>query len=156
MGSLFVADGVRVLARSALQKIGAQVNDALGLATAPATHDFVHHPAVAVLHELLEELRAAGVHTVIFVAPVNTDRIARLHLTGEIGLDEHLVELRRAIGASRDEWLDAHASFRDRDFRDALHVKAPAVAELGAQIARRLRDRLDVEEARSADSRSAR
>ena len=162
--TLCLAEGVRLLAERAVRSIGAGLNLALTLqqrstreivgrytpravnadiARAWYGHDLASHPAAAAFRQLLQELRSAGVVTIFFVAPIDTDRLEALGVAGELAVPERLAALQQAIGAQASEWLDFHAAFRRDDFRDAVHMRPVALYQVAFTIARRVAERLN-------------
>jgi hypothetical protein len=151
LDALDVANGVNIRGRGLLTDSGHAVNRELGLpaervnytrtldaarAIASYENDFADHWMAAMLRELLRGLRAAGVTTVLFVTPVNVDRIAELGLTERLDLTTRIEDLRRAVGATGAEWRDLHAAVRAPEFRDeSEHLQAAGCHQVAAALA---------------------
>jgi hypothetical protein len=85
-------------------------------------------PGAATLRVPRREMEAAGVPVLFYVAPVSPARLA------ENGVDAaefaaRVDELRRAVGASDEGWLDLHAAAAPSLFRDRLADHRLASAE---------------------------
>ncbi|HYC21807.1 MAG TPA: hypothetical protein VEI94_03850 [Candidatus Bathyarchaeia archaeon] len=151
LDALDVANGINIRGRGLLTDSGHAVNRALGLRTARVNYartldaeraiasyenDFADHWMAAMLRELLRGLREAGVRTVLFVTPVNVDRIAELGLTERLDLPARIEDLRRAIGATPAEWRDLHAAVRAPEFRDeSEHLQAGGCRQVAGVLA---------------------
>jgi hypothetical protein len=166
---LHVADGVRIRADDALVATGNAVTRVLGLRTrdigwwvarmreilehldaaearAAYAVDQGSHPLTAALRGLGRELRAAGVLTLFYGAPVDVDRLAALGVREEIGLAARVEALRQAVGAPREEWLDLHDLLPGAAFMDTQnHLQREGVERVAAAIADALVARLRTE-----------
>jgi hypothetical protein len=162
--TLCLTEGVRRLAERAARRLGASMNLSLTLeqrstrqiigrftphavnaemARAWYGRDLSSRPAAAAFRQLLQDLRSAGVVTVFFVAPIDTDHLEELGVAGELAVPERLAALQQAIGAQPSEWLDFHAAVRRSDFRDAVHLKPWAIYQIAFAIAGRIAERLN-------------
>lgn len=146
LGVLYVMEGLRRTWEGRLATWGLTVSAAMGVPEArPAVHplgvadldsaearlfygnDLAGAPTAGALRLLLEDLRAAGVATLLFVTPLPVDRFAELGLADELALPARLARLRAAVGAAPGEWLDLHdmlPSDAFGDYRAHLHPDA--------------------------------
>jgi hypothetical protein len=157
VGALDLADGIRARAALALDSAGEAAGARLGLARSAAGDPRVAdarlpldvpralawyggepaaQPTAGVLRAVVRELRAAGVTVVLYVTPVNVERLAALGLDEVVALPRKLEALRVAVGAAPEEWLDLHASAAEGEFADATeHLTAPATARVAGRVA---------------------
>ncbi len=155
---LYLVDGVRARGRAALDRLGTQINTALrlppptplraGALDADSAREWfdtdpARHRSAIVLRELLRGLREAGVVTVLFVAPIDVERMARFGILDGLRLPERIEALRLAIGAQPGEWRDLHALLPSKDIRDSTMHLLPAGGEkVAAAVADALAPRL--------------
>jgi len=155
LGLLYAADGLRLTAADALEHVGGRLGDAVGLArrdpywhvarateaiqtldvrTARAEYGVrqADHPMAAALRALGEELRAGGAAVVFYVSPVNVDHLAEIGVREELALGERVEALRRAVGATPEEWVDLHAAVPAEGFRDLQNHMRPLGCEIAA------------------------
>lgn len=153
LGLLYVFEGARQGGVDLLSAAGTWAMNALGLRkrwlgpTAEASRrlalsymvDYASHPNATVLREAVRELHAAGVPVILYVSPVNVEYLrSRGDDFDAVGLELRLEELRAAIGASRSEWLDLHATIPGRRFRDFQnHLVYEACADVAKPLAER-------------------
>jgi hypothetical protein len=151
---LYLVDGVRESGRSTLERLGNQVNAALRLPTPPPLRagpltaeearlwfdtDPARHRSAIVLRELLWGLREAGVVTVLFVAPIDVERMAGFGVLDGLHLPQRIEALRQAVGATPEEWRDLHALLPSKAIRDSTMHLFP---EGGERVAEALADAL--------------
>jgi hypothetical protein len=162
-GMLDVTAGVRAWAGGVFERDGDAIGDSLGIPGSPfagrvvryfyrfgtadeARADYLVDQAgssgARVLRDLVAEFRRAGRPLVLYVSPVDTERLAALGVSDEIGLAARVRALRAAIGATRDQWLDLHAALPASDFRDRFnHLHDEGCAKVADAIAHRLAGR---------------
>ncbi|MBM4244307.1 MAG: hypothetical protein FJ148_10895 [Deltaproteobacteria bacterium] len=100
--------------------------------------DYASHPNATVIREAVRELHAARVPVIVYVSPIDVER---LRGTGDFDPEElarRLEELRVSIGLTSVEWLDLHATLPSERFRDYQnHLKFEGCAEVGRPLAER-------------------
>jgi hypothetical protein len=104
-----------------------------------------HELGAQVLAELLRTLRRARVPTVMYVTPIDVERLQGLAVLDGLLIPERIAKLESAIGAAPEEWVDLHSMLPHRMFRDFKnHLTSPGcdkVAEaLRDAVLRRLSD----------------
>jgi hypothetical protein len=104
-------------------------------------YDFQATPAATVLRALHGELQRAGVSALFVVAPINAMQITRAGLELD-DIERHALQLRDAIGAQADEWMETTELFHAPDFQDPLHIRPEALERLAGYVADRLSERL--------------
>jgi hypothetical protein len=164
--TLHLIEGVRIQGQDVLAAWGDRVNRTLGLDALTLDErrrqdalallhlgpdlartwfggDPTTTPTAHVLRVLVQALRDAGVDVVLYVSPMNVERLAALGLTDELRLDDEVEAVRRAVGARPEEWVDLHAAARGSDFLDgAGHLRPPAIEALTPPIAAAVAARL--------------
>jgi hypothetical protein len=154
LGLLYVLEGTRQGALDGIRTIGSWTTGALGLRRhAFGTRafgevnrrlalsymvDYASHPNATVLRAAVDELRAAGIPFVVYVAPVNVEGLRGKGDFDPVELERLVEELRQSIGASRHEWLDLHAALPTGRFRDQQnHLVYEGCIDVGRPLAER-------------------
>jgi hypothetical protein len=155
---LYAFEGLRQAVLDRLAAIGAGVRDALGLRTRPipsfkevarrenATYllDYAGHPVAGTLRAIREALHERGVPVLFYVAPMDVERLTATGQYDRSTMVELLEQLRRAIGATPDEWLDLHEALPGDVFRDKQnHLKIAGCEQIGALLGKRALERLE-------------
>jgi len=147
-------DSVRFLRDSLLDDLGGAINRELGFAAAPRSLgldsrerrrrealadydvDQAGDPAAFVLRALLGRLRRAHVATLMYVPPINLQRLDRIGVRHELDLRRRAQALRAAVGAAAEEWLDLHATLGKKSFRDERnHLRERGCARVSTAVA---------------------
>ncbi len=76
------------------------------------------HWVLEVLHAILSDFRAAGILTVLYVPPINVDRLRAVGVYNDAGVEKTLAALQRLAEATGAEFADLHALLPDAVFRD--------------------------------------
>lgn len=153
LGLLYVFEGARQGGVDLIGAAGAWTTGALGLnrrtfGSYAETErrlamsymvDYASHPNATVLREAVRELHEAGVPVIVYVAPLNVEYLrTRGDDFDADELERRLEALRVAIGASRSEWLDLHATVPARKFRDRQnHLIFEGCIDVGKPLAER-------------------
>lgn len=153
LGLLYVFEGARQAGVDLIGAVGAWATGALGVkqrsfgSFAEGSRrlalsymvDYASHPNATVLREAVRELHEAGVPVIVYVAPVNIEYLrSRGDDFDADELERRLEALRVAIGASRTEWLDLHATVPARKFRDYQnHMIFEGCIDVGKPLAER-------------------
>lgn len=156
LGLLYVVEGLRAWWFDELTRLGDALNAALPIASGPTVGrvlarmsrsdaftvraryggDLAADPQAGVLREMLRRLRAADVTPLLYVTPVNVERLAALGVRDALDLERGIERLRQAVGATPDEWLDLHALLPATDFHDATeHLHPDASRRVAAAVA---------------------
>ena len=163
LGLLDVVTGVRVWAGDVLDGVGEGVRRLAGLRGASpvargyrvlpgfptvdeARADYlVDQPgstSARVLRDIVAIARDAGRPPLLYVSPVDMDRLTELGLRDELQIDERVAALRAAIGVTPGEWLDLHAMLPARFFRDRNnHLEPEGCARVADALKRKLTGR---------------
>ena len=154
LGLLYVLEGTRQGALDAIGAIGSRTTGALGLRrrsfgtgafgevnrrlALSYMVDYASHPNATVLRATVDELRAAGIPFVVYVAPVNVEGLRGKGDFDPAELQRRIEELRASIGVSRPEWLDLHAALPAGRFRDQQnHLLYEGCIDVGRPLAER-------------------
>lgn len=78
------------------------------------------HFTMRVLAAMLEELEAAGIAALIYVAPTNVDHLRQVGIFDAEGFDKTLASFRTVAERHGAVFADYHALLPDRAFRDAF------------------------------------
>lgn len=153
LGLLFAFEGLRSSFLDRLRAESSRLTRAIGLRPLRpqmlvayarglrALHesDYAAHPNVELLRAIRERARARGVPVLFYVSPVRPQAPAQRDHARRLAT--RIDELRRAVGATRGEWLDLHATLPLEMFRDTHnHLRHAGCGRVGTPIAQRLSD----------------
>lgn len=97
--------------------------------------DYAGHPNATVIREAVRELHAARVPVIVYVAPIDVERLRGTSDFDPEELARRLEDLRVSIGLTNEEWLDLHAILPSERFRDYQnHLKFEGCAEVGRPL----------------------
>jgi hypothetical protein len=154
VGLLYVLDGVRLKAQGWVDGAAGWLERTLGLERAAPrlpraeqarkryTID-LEHPMVETTARLLQGLHDAGVGVLVYVAPIDVDRLRRLGVYDELDLEGQIEALRIAIGATPEEFRDFHTLLRKGAFADHRnHLRRVGLRRLATRVAAEIPQRI--------------
>jgi hypothetical protein len=168
VGLLYVPAGVRLLTGTTLEGLGDALVRTAGLRGSnpwvrtlrqsrwqPMTRervrreyggDWIGQSSTRILREIVSTLHEERVAVLLYVSPVNVERLrSALDAPDDLALPERIEALRTAVGARPAEWLDLHALLSREAFADNLnHMRADGCARVAGALADRLGGRAGV------------
>lgn len=153
LGLLYVLEGAREGGIASLQSLGEELRSTLRLArrkgaslteiarraTLSYAVDYTASHNADVLRAMVEELRAARVPFILFVAPIDPAALRAEAGSDALTVRRGIDELQRHVGAEPAEWLDLHDALPTSMFRDYdNHLMVSGCARVARPIAQRV------------------
>lgn len=158
-GTLFLSDGIRQQINDVTQLLGTRINTVarsevrstqeqfrhrlLPISLTPEIarewydREFVTSPTAEMMVALIDELRNAGILTLIVLAPMQAMSLADLGLDFDM-LWQRIERLRVYLGVDQEQWIHASDWVQRSDFVDAMHLHPKAVERLADVTAEHL------------------
>jgi len=101
--------------------------------------DFAAHPSTQLLRTLREKTLASGARVVFYVPPLPPPGVGSPDAAAAAGIARRIEDLRVALGATEEEWLDLHDGAAAPLFLDASgHLRTNGCELVGRPIAERV------------------
>jgi hypothetical protein len=83
------------------------------------------HPFLPILAEMIDSLRAKNVTVIVYVSPINMDRLRELGVETALHIEHRLEYVRNTLNLTASEWVDLHDLLPLDAFYDDLNHMLP-------------------------------